>query len=197
MRKPLNNWDTIPRAYEQGDRTFYGAKHRGVDYMVKDENVYAPADGRVILAKRFKVGGKTLWYKFEEKGRIYIMRCLHLDELPPIFNFNEGDLIGVTGNTGMSTAPHLHLDLSKDEFKLMDFSNFVDPDKFFRDNDMMKLIKEDNNIFAIGNDNKKHLIFNEETFNEGKLLGLWDGNIDQDEVEVYDEGHSIILISND
>lgn len=62
----------------------------------------------------------------------------------------------------------------------------------------MKLIKNptSNKIYAIGNDNKKHWIFNEETFNIGRDMGLWK-NWDSIEAvgdDSYAEGHAVILV---
>ena len=51
-------------------------------------------------------------------------------------------------------------------------------------------------IYVVGQDNKKHWIFNEETFNIGKNMGLWGG---WDAIEIvgddsYEEGHTMFFI---
>ncbi|MBI2458964.1 MAG: N-acetylmuramoyl-L-alanine amidase [Parcubacteria group bacterium] len=65
-------------------------------------------------------------------------------------------------------------------------------------NNLMKLIKNPSSqkIYAIGADNKKHWIFNEESFNVGKAMELWgDWNtIENVGDDSYAEGHTIILI---
>ena len=62
----------------------------------------------------------------------------------------------------------------------------------------MKLIKNQtsNKIYCIDQKNKKHWIFNEETFNVGKEMGLW-GNWSDIEVigdDGYEEGHAMVLL---
>lgn len=134
MRKPLDNWDNLKRTYRHGAPTTYSLRHFGVDYAVPiGTPIYAPFDGSNIVAQSFLKGGNTLWFKFENK----IMRCMHLRDLPTTGIYKEGDVIGYTGNTGsLTTGPHLHLDISKNNVDLTNFYNFLDPDKFF--NDMIK-----------------------------------------------------------
>ena len=59
---------------------------------------------------------------------------MHLNKLSPKGNYNKGEILGFTGNTGkLSTAPHLHLDLSINKVNWKNFNNFIDPDEFFID----------------------------------------------------------------
>ena len=128
MRQPLNNWDLIPRGYRFGVPTSYSARHLGVDYAVpKGTPVYAPTDGQITVSSSFPEGGNTIWFAFSN----LIMRCLHLRQLSLKTFYREGDIIAYTGNTGRSTGPHLHIDLSRDRVDLNNFNNFIDPDVFF------------------------------------------------------------------
>ena len=65
-------------------------------------------------------------------------------------------------------------------------------------NKPMRLVKSvsSTKIYAVGADNKKHWIFNEETFNIGKEMGLWG---DWSTVEIvgdnaFIDGHAILLV---
>jgi N-acetylmuramoyl-L-alanine amidase CwlA len=62
----------------------------------------------------------------------------------------------------------------------------------------MKLIKNttSNKVYAIGADNKKHWIFNEETFTTGQAMGLWGdyNSIQTENDDAYALGNAIILI---
>ncbi|MFH1551861.1 MAG: peptidoglycan recognition family protein [bacterium] len=69
------------------------------------------------------------------------------------------------------------------------------------ENNMMRLIRNSSSkkVYAISNDNKKHWIFNGETFRIGVEMGLWgDYNtielIDDDQ---YAEGHLIVLLNQE
>lgn len=63
---------------------------------------------------------------------------------------------------------------------------------------IMKLIKNStsNKIYAIDQKNKKHWIFNEETFNTGRDMGMWGDWNDIEPVgdDGHEEGHSIIFV---
>lgn len=62
----------------------------------------------------------------------------------------------------------------------------------------MKLIKNpsSNKVYAVGTDNKKHWIINEETFLIGKEAGLWGGDstITVQPDDAYALGHTIVLV---
>lgn len=140
----------------------------------------------------------------------------------------EGQLIGFLGGTGGNWPPHLHFEIrlkdmppnkyvtgmTIEEIKI----NYANPETWIKEktqqeqnllinnkinnqqNNFMKLIKNTNSkkVYAIGTDNKKHWIFNEETFIVGKEIGLWE---EQNKIEIQDEddleeGHAIILIKS-
>lgn len=97
--------------------------------------IYAPADGEIVYTGFGIEGGYTLWYRFQN----VVMRCLHLKESSRLGIYREGQVIGYTGNTGHSSAPHVHIDISKGSVHLSDRTNFVDPDKFFLKTPMFKM----------------------------------------------------------
>ena len=134
----------------------------------------------------------------------------------------EGQLIGFLGGTGGSWAPHLHFEIrltdvppnkyvtgmSVEEVK----SNYANPETWIKEridlkhteninnqiNKHMKLIRNSisKKVYAIGEDNKKHWIFNEETFNIGKTMGLWENwdSIETLDDDGFEEGHTLIFI---
>ncbi len=67
----------------------------------------APAAGTILEAKFFNYYGKTI---IIDHGNGYTSKYAHLDELIARKGdkVKKGDLIGLVGNTGQSTAPHLH-----------------------------------------------------------------------------------------
>jgi len=134
MIYPLKNWQEIKRGYKFGEKTFYSLRHLGVDYIVSEGTpIYAPINCQIIVSGNFPHGGNTINVSFDdsEYGKL-VMRYMHLSKLLPKGNYNEGDILGYTGNTGKYTkGPHLHLDCSKEKVIIKNFNNFIDPDKYF------------------------------------------------------------------
>lgn len=208
MIHPLRDWQKVKRGYRFGVKTFYSNHHLGVDYIIPENTpIYAPINCQIIVSGNFPQGGNTIHVAFDDTmhGKL-ILRCMHLCKLMEKGNYKEGDIIGYSGNTGnYSTAPHLHLDLSKNKVDLNNFNNFIDPDEYFISKisnnlklENMKLIKNPTSqkIYAIGADDKKHWIINEESFNVGREMGLWgDWNtIENVGDDKYAEGHTLILV---
>lgn len=85
--------------------------HQGQDITVSTgEQVYAPADGAVKRA--YYVGGFGNHIKLDH-GHGYTTIFAHLSKIY-VKNGDKvkrGDVIGLTGNTGRSTAPHLHYEI--------------------------------------------------------------------------------------
>ncbi len=89
--------------------------HNGIDFSLpKGTPVYATADGVVKVVKSsFSGYGKRIDI---DHGFGYKTRYAHLD----MFNVKKGqkvkrgDIIGYSGNSGKSTAPHLHYEVHKD-----------------------------------------------------------------------------------
>lgn len=128
MTTPIDNWFKLKRGYRFGVKTSYNDFHLGLDVSAPvGTPVIAPADGKIIFSANGEQGGNTLWYEFGN----YVMRVLHLRELPLINSYIKGQVIGYTGNTGMSTGPHAHIDISHKPFDLNNKNNFIDPELFF------------------------------------------------------------------
>jgi len=97
------------RSYNNGQ---YSGYHGGLDFLVLlvSLNVYAPASGKIIYADKTNIRGNTI---FIDHGQGIYSGYAHLKE----FNTNPGDmvqsgqLIGIIGETGRVTGPHLHWDI--------------------------------------------------------------------------------------
>lgn len=112
------------------------AKHRGLDFVgPAQEEVYSPAEGKVILAGRFNDYGKAVVI---DHGYGITTRYGHLSKV----NVKKGDevkrgqLIALQGNTGRSTGSHLHYEVRYKKSPL-------DPYKFIQAGEM--LYKKDKN----------------------------------------------------
>lgn len=108
-------WATcnISQGYAVENDTYASGIHNGVDLAVPvGTKLYAPTDGRVTRVwERHKTMGNACLYEFYWHGRLFTMRCLHLRAVPTVRSRRRGSLIGYTGNTGMSTGAHLHVEL--------------------------------------------------------------------------------------
>ena len=99
--------------------------HAGCDFSApRGTPIYATGDGEVSLVRSQYSGyGKEIEI---DHGYGYITKYAHLDR----FNVKKGqkvkrgEIIGYVGNTGSSTAPHLHYEIIKDRKK-------VNPMNFF------------------------------------------------------------------
>ena len=86
--------------------------HNGVDLKAHYENVFSMLPGRVKNIGMNKRSGK---YIIIQTAGYTISYC-HLSSILVRDGqyVNAGEVIAVSGNTGMSTGPHLHLTLKKD-----------------------------------------------------------------------------------
>ena len=86
------------------------SNHGAVDIPISYAPVYAPADGKVIIARALSGYGN---YIMIDHGDGYYTGFGHLSS----YNVNEGqtvsrgEQIATSGNTGISTGPHLHYEV--------------------------------------------------------------------------------------
>lgn len=116
--QPVKNTDLKRISSYFGIRTdpFYKVNkfHQGVDFSAPiGTEVYATGDGRVVSVKKSKWGyGNTIEI---DHGFGYETKYSHLHEFKVRKGekITRGQLIGTVGNTGKSTAPHLHYEVHK------------------------------------------------------------------------------------
>ena len=93
------------RIFQNGHRT----QHNGTDYALEiGETIYTIGDGVVRLAKDLFFCGKTI---IIDHGIDIASVYCHLNEISVKVGdtVSAGDSIGLSGNTGLSNIPHLHL----------------------------------------------------------------------------------------
>jgi len=150
---PLKDWESYPRGYKFGQKTFYSDFHLGLDIVCPTSTqIFAWSDLNVSQAISGNQGGNTAWIKADGK----LFRLMHLVKPAKVGFYKNGDVIGYTGNTGVSTAPHLHIDISKNgNLELNNHSNFIDPEEYFKqfNDNTMELTKEQKkNLAKLGFD---------------------------------------------
>lgn len=114
-------------------KTYKSGVHFGVDWGCKEVPLYAPCDGVIadVILNNHSLGNCI----FFDDGT-HIQRILHLSKIYVSTGDRVicGQQLGVTGNTGMGAAHHLHVDIMKKPFvfanllsKATVLSTMVDP----------------------------------------------------------------------
>jgi murein DD-endopeptidase MepM/ murein hydrolase activator NlpD len=98
--------------------SFYGASrdngkrlHEGIDiFAPKGTPVVAPTDGYISRVGLNRLGGKVVWMKDLKRGHSYYFAHLDSQLVQPGIRVQQGDVLGLVGNTGNArrTPPHLH-----------------------------------------------------------------------------------------
>ena len=103
---------TSPFGYRRDPITKRKALHNGLDLKANYEPAYAMMHGEVIKVGRNKRSGL---YVTLRHGDFTVSYC-HLSQarVTEGYYIRPGTIIALTGNSGRSTGPHLHLTLKKD-----------------------------------------------------------------------------------
>lgn len=114
---PLKNWKHLRVTQPFGAKSseYVSGIHAGVDVACPvGTQITAPTDGRIVLTwKDNKTLGNACTYEWYYNGKLYTLRLAHLKTVPKAGTYQCGDVIALTGNTGASTGPHLHLEVWK------------------------------------------------------------------------------------
>ena len=103
---------TSPFGYRRDPFTKRKALHNGLDLKADYEPAYAMMHGEVIKVGRDKRSGL---YVTLRHGDFTVSYC-HLSQVLVTkgIHVHPGTIVALTGNSGRSTGPHLHLTLKKD-----------------------------------------------------------------------------------
>ena len=131
--------------YRFQEYTFYNTKHTGTDWVANFVSLYAPVSGNIIATPVDYGGGQ--WINFQcDDGSLHLFA--HLSSVHPLGRYEEGQQIGITGNTGgYTTGPHLHEQIYVN-------GNLIDPEGYYKGETM------DTELLALVNK------YNQERYNE-------------------------------
>lgn len=89
-----------------------GGWHPGIDLATPvGSNILAPANGVLLATATGGSYGNHMVIATKKGGYVYTMIFAHMSEFVGVNEFNRGDVIGKTGNTGASTGPHVHVEI--------------------------------------------------------------------------------------
>jgi hypothetical protein len=110
----------IPEKY-WGNSRKYGVKapeykvtgiHIGQDHALPEHTaLVAPCNGEIIESGKSKELGFYQIFHYTFKGQEYWERHCHLYDIMHPMKLKRGEFMGYSGNTGMTTGPHLHQDI--------------------------------------------------------------------------------------
>jgi len=126
-RYPLNGNPRISSYHGQPTGMGHFGRHLGIDRVVVNQPFYAPTKGRIISVRQ----SASLGHYIEAEFFGLHWRFAHLSRVSVKAGQNvaEGTQLGVTGNTGITTGPHLHYDARVlGTAWNSSFSNYRDPD---------------------------------------------------------------------
>ena len=109
--------------------------HAGIDFTAATGTpIYATGDGKV-LAKRKRGGSGYGKYVVIDHGYGYESLYAHMSSVSvrPGQTVKRGEIIGKVGNTGLSTAPHLHYEVHRNGKKINPinfFFNDLSPEEY-------------------------------------------------------------------
>jgi murein DD-endopeptidase MepM/ murein hydrolase activator NlpD len=113
---------------EYGPR--WGRTHTGIDLARSGyvEPAVASAEGVVFKAEYYGNYGNVVFITHYIEGLTFTTVYAHLDRIDVTVGqqVSQGQAIGLVGNTGFSTGPHLHFELIEGDWDSR-FSNRVDP----------------------------------------------------------------------
>ena len=91
-------------------------RHSGIDIAVLYEPIAAAASGQVVFAGGRRCCGYGRYVEILHADG-YLTRYAHLSSflVKPGDRVEQGNVIGISGDTGRSTGPHLHFEVWRDD----------------------------------------------------------------------------------
>lgn len=116
MIYPFAGSHPITQKFWNKSNRYKSGYHNGVDWsMPKGTPLLAIFDGTVTLIERWSLVGYGRHVKIRSTDGRFVALYGHMLEIPDKFKVGDkvkaGQVLGLSGNTGMSIGPHLHLTL--------------------------------------------------------------------------------------
>jgi len=107
---PQEYWDKVTQGFCIPNTMYESGVHNGTDWACPiGTPLTAPCDGEIIHRYiNHPTMGKCIYFSALDG---HYMRFMHLSEAMVQGKYKQGDIIGKTGNSGLSTGGHLHCDI--------------------------------------------------------------------------------------
>lgn len=132
---PVNR-PRITNPYGKPNKRYLAGYHTGIDYGCRvGTRVKSIAKGKVIQVFTSKAYGLVVVVRSKKDGKFYRNYYCHLSAAVAKKGqrVKEGEVIALSGNTGNSTGPHLHLETRVRPFRYRNnvANPFIDDPKAF------------------------------------------------------------------
>lgn len=203
---PIQNQEKYSRGfsfknpYPAGWGSLTGKPHLGIDIQCPAGTpVYASFDGVIKNST-----GKESGYAVALSNSRYTVRHFHLSKHVTPGNVKKGAIIGYTGGakgaegSGASTGPHIHCDVSYGKPKVNNIDNFINPDDFFQDINVLVVGADDYNLTDLVAENPYlHITKKIKDLPPVKWVSI-NGEIEVDknwfELNVWEAGYDIVAL---
>lgn len=124
---PFNGKFTVTCEYRTKG-SWQAGFHTGIDLVGKSSKyIYSVCNGKVIMTSSlYGAYGKTIKIKDNQTGRIFLFAHLSKIYVKKGQKVTRATKIGVMGNTGNSTGPHLHIEMRTSADKYGVVENIAD-----------------------------------------------------------------------
>jgi murein DD-endopeptidase MepM/ murein hydrolase activator NlpD len=146
VRKPFQGnfgvtqrWGSNPEFYKRFTYDFVPLKgHNGIDFGTPTGTPLVAADAGRVKKVSFEPGGFGHHILLQHTWGESLYAHLEQVGVPVGQVVNSGDVIGVSGNSGAGTGPHLHFGIRINPYRRTDgWGGFADPAPFMNPNDLI------------------------------------------------------------
>ncbi|QSJ04205.1 peptidoglycan DD-metalloendopeptidase family protein [Staphylococcus phage vB-SscS-F1] len=125
---PFANWTKTP------GRGWSASGHAGIDYaMPTGTKIPSPLDGKVIKVWNSPYGGGNETQVWDGAKYTHIFMHQSKQIAKQGSNIKQGDPIGLVGNTGNSTGPHLHWQVNKGKGFVNNHPDSINPEAWVKE----------------------------------------------------------------
>ena len=129
---PVANYKSFPINSPFGPR--WGRFHSGIDLGVPiGTPLLAMADG-IVIGIGYQGDGYGNWIIYKISNGLNVLYA-HMKEPSPLHirdQVKKGQKIGLSGNTGQTTGPHLHFEIRKGNNSKWDQNQPINPEELFQ-----------------------------------------------------------------